>query len=268
MARYVEVISAPARSLDPSVTAKTFRVIEAQSSDSVFKYEDTNSARAEIQAISEKLKRWKIAIIGAGGTGSYVLDLVAKTPADEIHVFDGDVFAQHNAFRAPGAAAIEQLREPMPKVKYFSEIYSKMRHRIFPHPEYINALNVGQLLGFDFVFICIDKGVPKKEIVAFLEAQSVPFVDVGIGVQVVDGSLLGILRVTTNTPKQRDHFKKFVSFDDGDDDYSTNIQIAELNMLNAALAVIKWKKLAGFYQDLEDEHHCTYSINVNQLLSE
>ena len=52
------------------------------------------------------------------------------------------------------------------------------------------------------------------------------------------------------------------------DEYSTNIQIADLNMLNAALAVIKWKKLCGFYQDLEREHNCTYSINVNQLLSE
>ena len=40
--------------------------------------------------------------------------------------------------------------------------------------------------------------------------------------------------------------------------YSHNIQIAELNALNAALAVIKWKKLAGFYVDLEGEHFTVY----------
>ena len=31
---------------------------------------------------------------------------------------------------------------------------------------------------------------------------------------------------------------------------------------------MKWKKLRGFYHDAYGEHHITYSINVNQLLSE
>lgn len=35
------------------------------------------------------------------------------------------------------------------------------------------------------------------------------------------------------------------------DDYDYNIQIADLNALNAALTVIKWKKLWGFYLDLD-----------------
>ena len=47
-----------------------------------------------------------------------------------------------------------------------------------------------------------------------------------------------------------------------------NVQIADLNSLNATLAVIKWKKLCGVYQDLEGEHHSTYSTNVNALTSD
>ena len=35
-----------------------------------------------------------------------------------------------------------------------------------------------------------------------------------------------------------------------------------------ALAVIKWKKLFGFYLDLDDEHHCTYTLDGNMLLNE
>jgi len=50
-------------------------------------------------------------------------------------------------------------------------------------------------------------------------------------------------------------------------EYATNIQIADLNALNAILAVIKWKKLSKFYQDLIEEHQTTYSINVSQLLN-
>lgn len=53
-----------------------------------------------------------------------------------------------------------------------------------------------------------------------------------------------------------------------DDDYDKNIQIAEINALNAALAVIKWKKLFGFYHDLGKEHHAIYDINVNKLMND
>jgi hypothetical protein len=114
----------------------------------------------------------------------------------------------------------------------------------------------------------VDKGSAKKNVVVFLEAKSIPFIDVGMGVHVGDNNLLGMLRTTTSTRSKRDHLKKFVSFnDDAEDEYTTNIQIADLNMLNAAFAVIKWKKLCGFYQDLEQELNCIYSINVNQLLS-
>jgi hypothetical protein len=269
MNRYAEIISAPAQSLDPNVTAKTFRVIEAKPEESVFNYHDTNSSRAEIEAISAKLKGRKVGIVGLGGTGSYVLDLVAKTPVDEIHLFDADVFCQHNSFRAPGAPSVEQLRTPPLKVDYLAEIYSRMRRRIFPHAVALNAANVQLLHGLDFVFICMDDGRLKRKIVALLEAGGASFVDVGMGVQVGDNNLLGIVRVTTSTPRKRDHFSKRVSFADAKEDaYSTNIQIADLNMLNAALAVIKWKKLCGFYQDMEHEHDCTYTISENQLLSD
>ena len=68
----------------------------------------------------------RVAIVGLGGTGSYVLDFVAKTPVQEIHLFDGDEFLTHNAFRAPGAASLEALRRKPKKVDYLAAIYSNM----------------------------------------------------------------------------------------------------------------------------------------------
>ena len=66
---------------------------------------------------------------------------------------------------------------------------------------------------------------------------------------------------------KNDHIEKRISFAEAEDDaYSTNIQIAELNMFNAALAVIEWKKLVGFYADFEHEHHTTYSIDGSLLI--
>src|SRR4029077_4096539 len=144
-----------------------------------------------------------------------------------------------------------------------------MHRGIIAHDHVVDASNVDELAGLNFVFLCLDRGRPKKLIVEKLEALGIPFIDVGMGLQEVDGSLLGVLRMTTSTAKQRDHVrnKSRIPFSDGDEnnEYSTNVQIADLNSLNAALAVVKWKKLFGFYVDLENEHHSTYTITGNIL---
>ena len=97
-------------------------------------------------------------------------------------------------------------------------------------------------------------------------------IDVGMGIFLKDEALGGILRVTTSTPAKRDHVraKKRIPLAKANerDEYARNIQLAELNALNAALAVIKWKKLCGFYIDLEKEHHSTYSIDGNEMTNE
>ncbi len=269
---YVAILSGPAQVIDPTATAKTFPVIEPEKEkeETAFNYIDTASSRAEINLVMKKLKLKKIAIVGLGGTGSYVLDFVAKTPVKEIHIFDGDTFLQHNAFRSPGAPSIDDLKAKLPKATYFKNLYSKMHRGIVDHAAYVDAGNVEELRSMDFVFLCLDRGSAKKIIVENLESFNLPFVDVGMGVNVTDDALGGILRITTSTPKQRDHLRNRISFGDGarGNEYDRNIQIADLNALNATLAVIKWKKLFGFYRDLKCEHHSQYTIDGNLLLSE
>lgn len=206
-------------------------------------------------------------IIGLGGSGSYVLDLIAKTPIREIHLIDGDDFLQHNAFRSPGAPSIETLKKRPKKVHYFAELYGAMHKGIIPHPVDIGRDNLDLLSGMAFVFICVDSGGAKRPIVEKLEAEGVPFVDLGMGIHEADGKLVGILRVTTSTPDERDHFRRHVSFDGGDTDdvYAHNIQVADLNSLNATLAVIKWKKLFDFHADFDQEYNMNYTIDGNTI---
>jgi hypothetical protein len=272
MTRYIDIVSAPAQSVDPTATARTFKPVAASPEQSVFEYLDTASSRAGILAVSDKLKTSRVAIVGLGGTGSYVLDLVAKTPVREIHLFDADAFLQHNAFRAPSAASLDDLTRRPSKVAYFRALYSRMRRGIVAHEEHVSEENVEVLLGFDFVFLCLDHGSAKKLIVDRLSTGAMSFIDVGIGVEMVPESLAlwAICRVTTSTPDKREHFSQRVSFADNDSDnpYDKNIQVADLNALNAALAVIKWKKLYGFYQDLEKEHNTTYTTSSNLLTSD
>ena len=71
-------------------------------------------------------------------------------------------------------------------------------------------------------------------------------------------------------PVRADHFRQRVSLADGtgNNEYDRNIQVADLNALNAALAVIKWKKLAGFYRDMKAEHHSQFTIDGSLLINE
>lgn len=266
--RYIEVISAPAKSIDKAATAKTFRVVSTEN-ETVFNYIDTNSSRANIYKLNAKFNGQRIAIIGLGGTGSYILDFVSKTPVDEILLFDADEFLQHNAFRAPGAASIETLNKGLKKVRYFTELYSQLRKGIIPYAENVTERNIELLKGMSYVFICIDNNSAKGKIISKLQDYGITFFDVGLGVNVADDNLIGTLRVTTGTPAKHDHIPIRIGFGTTDDnEYATNIQIADLNALNALMAIIKWKKMSGFYQDLKQEHNSTYSINTSQLINE
>jgi hypothetical protein len=265
---YDAMLSGYAKAIDPSADARTFPVIIETDDESVFNYIDTASSRAEIVVASKKLELGKVGIVGLGGTGSYVLDQVAKTRVKEIHLFDGDTFFQHNAFRAPGAPSIEELGQKFSKVAYLTAIYSKMRRGIVQHSYKMTADKVAELRDMNFVFLCLDAGLAKKAIVEKLEEFGLPFVDVGMGIYLEAGSLGGILRATTSTKDKRDHFRSSVGFYDvEDDEYDRNIQIADLNMLNAALAVIKWKKLFGFYHDFKHEYLSVFTVETNSLVN-
>lgn len=270
---YAAILSGPAQRLDSSVRPNAGRfVASSDEDDSVFHYLDTASPRVEISAITAKLERRKVVIIGLGGTGGYILDQVAKTPVAEIHLYDGDIFEQHNAFRAPGAASGAELEKSLAKVEYFKAKYEVMRKGIVAHQRYVNETNIAEILDADFVFICIDDGKAKAVILRALEEAERSFIDAGMGIYRHETSLGGIVRTTTSSPEMRDHIwsRKRISFAKQDDDniYERNIQVAELNALNAIMAVIKWKKLWGFYVDLGGEHHSSYTIDTNALLNE
>ncbi|MBB4037555.1 hypothetical protein GGR21_003472 [Dysgonomonas hofstadii] len=101
--------------------------------------------------------------------------------------------------------------------------------------------------------------------------QGISFIDVGMGVNIVGDKLIGIVRTTSASLVKNDHIIKRLPLSENNEpenEYSTNIQIADLNALNAVFAVIKWKKMNGFYQDLIQEFHSTYSINDSDLLNE
>lgn len=270
MKHYIDLLGAQAKVIDPDADARTGRVVESRDDDSVFKYGDTASARAGIMAISQKLKLSRVAIVGLGGTGSYILDQVAKTNVKEIHLFDGDDFKRHNAFRAPGAASLEQLQLNPKKVDYFFSIYSAMRTGIVCHSYRLDESNLEELIDFDFVFVSVDDGISRGLICNHLKDKGIPFIDVGMGLKKDNGMMVisGQCRATLCSPAKNDHMSTYVDTHDNREDalYASNIQVADMNALNATLAVMLWKQYFGFYADTEKSHNLSFAIGFQSLV--
>lgn len=271
MTSYIARITGEATKLDPDANARTYPAIPAEDDSGPFKYVDTASSRAGIAAINDKLAGQRIGIIGLGGTGSYVLDLIAKTEVAEIRLIDGDVFSQHNAFRAPGAPSIDELKGRPKKTRRFADVYANMHGGIVAHDDFLGPDNLALLDGLDFAFICLDQGAAKRMVVDRLSANDTCFIEVGLGVLLTGGQMGGIVRVTASTPETRVLAERHISFADNDaaaNEYTTNIQIAELNALNAALAVIQWKKLCGIYRDTGRAVYTGYAISPGEIAIE
>jgi hypothetical protein len=267
---YTAMVVGPAQAVDPEATPYTYKPVETDEDDGVFVYMDTFSSRAGITELNQRLALNKIVIIGLGGTGGHLLDLLAKTPAIEIHLYDGDFFRTHNAYRAPGAASLEDLKAGMKKVNYYEQVYSVMRRGIQAHQVNVTEENVDEILDADFVFLAMDTGPDKKAIIEALTTRGVPFIDTGIGVSKDTNGISGSIRITTSVPGRTDHIERdgLISYFVGDDaEYDTNLQVVELNSIAANLAVMRYKKHLGFYADTEHELHTVYEIGTNELFN-
>lgn len=266
---YVAMLSGHAQVVDPHVTAQTYAPVVAVEEESVFVYIDTASSRAGIAAQTEKFRGLKIALVGLGGTGAYILDQIAKMPVKQIHLYDGDTLHQHNAFRFPGAVPFSTLERALKKVDYLHEIYSQLHRGIVPHPHMITAENVEQLKVFDYVFLSVDRADVRAMVVNQLQGTSTSIIDVGMGVHIVDDTqkIWGACRVTALTQKHHEHGVRTLPLTENADAgaYCSNIQIVDLNALNATLAVGMWKRLCGFYADSTEALHSTYITHLNEL---
>src|SRR6185369_11454730 len=147
--------------------------------------------RAGLADLNTKFRGHKIGIVGLGGTGSYILDQVAKTWVDTIALFDGDFLDNHNAYRAPGAADIEDLRRRPNKAEYYAQLYAHMHTGITPHPDYLDETNLALVDRCTFVFLAAADATARPAIMTWLSEHRIPFIDVGMGIEEIDGQLSG-----------------------------------------------------------------------------
>ena len=222
-----------------------------------FTFSSAFESRAGLQGMQNRIRGHSIAIFGLGGTGSYILDMMAKTPVSSIHIFDGDRMQEWNTFRAPGSPDEHQL-SPITKgdtfkVDYYAEKYGVFRTGIEAHPKNAGTQDIELLAekGVDFAFVAIDPssdGERQDEIYDALERANIPFIDAGMSVALSDDKLSASLQVVVGSNQTRCGWRDVIPnsrLSGTPQDEYRNSQIVELNALNATLAVIEWRKATG-----------------------
>ena len=187
----------------------------------------------------------------------------------EIRGFDMDSFHVHNVFRSPGKMDEEELGKR--KAEVYQKRYENFRLGVKLTSKKILSDSMEELQDVTFAFICVDKGSSRSEIIDVLIRMQIPFIDVGMGLDRKDGAISGMLRTVyfSKGNAQRILEKNIVPMTDpADEIYRNNIQISELNALNACLAVIKYKQLQGFYCDNNSFYHTLFNLESLKAISE
>jgi molybdopterin/thiamine biosynthesis adenylyltransferase len=266
---YLTILSGPARHRFPDANPYTFNVDDDAGPESVFRFRDTLTSRALIGDLSAKFIGQHVAVIGLGGTGAYVLDFLAKTNVDTIRGFDPKPFHVHNAFRSPGQ--LEQSELGRPKAQIYQKRYETFRRGISLEDKAIDSTSDAELAGVTFAFVCVDSGKGRSDIFDLLIRLAIPFVDVGMGLVRSNGALAGMVRTSVLLPGQAEEVrsKKLIPLcDPPGNEYRTNIQIAELNALNAGRAMLRFKQYCGFYAQATPTYNLLMDTTLPRLFVE
>lgn len=263
---YVRKLTSHARVIDPTASATGDGSFNYRLERSVFHYPNGAIGRAGLEAYDKKLHLNKVAIIGVGGTGSYLLDALAKTAVAEIHIYDDDVIEPHNAYRLPGALTHEQAHSNLQKTEYLALEYANFRVGVISHPVKMDASSIHELDNCEFVFIAIDHGPSRGLISEYLLKKRIPFIDVGIGVDKIPEAVKLHARTRTAIVTENHQAVNLPVADDTDDAVYNNIQLVELNAINAMMAIIRYKQYLGFYTDEMDARELKYKVSLNSII--
>jgi molybdopterin/thiamine biosynthesis adenylyltransferase len=138
------------------------------------------------------LSRIRVGIVGLGGLGSHVLQLLTHLGVGEFVLIDPDRIDSTNLSRLIGASAddIGQSKAEVLKQKY-REIFPRARIEAVPGDVYHLSV-ASNLKSVDVIFGCTDTMVSRMVLTRFPHQYYVPLIDTGINIQASKGEILRI----------------------------------------------------------------------------
>ena len=238
---------------------------EREQVERVFDFEIAGEDSRDMRVWRDRARGQRIGIVGLGGVGLWILDLMSKTDVSEIVIWDGDEIEGRNLVRAPGWAGQDAIGKN--KAQFFGEHYQRMRKGITIYPEYWQPDEPADVLGdLEFVFVAVDKTETRTALCEKLEQTGVPFIDVGMGIELRQGRVGGSCQVFfSGEDPGRWRIGIPTAEGEGEEEYY-ELQLADLGALNAILAVGTWRRHIGQYEGEAKDWLIRYWIENNDLL--
>ena len=234
--------------------------------------------RANVGGVERSASRQAVAVLGAGGTGSHVIDLLVRTQVKRIVVVDDDTMELKNVMRCPGGITHEEMSRIHAGGVRKSEYHVKTR-KAFPTEVIARNTLASRATGAElkeggvtFAFVCMGQKAGAEQgrqddVYEGLMEVGIPFIDTGISLAIEGGVLRGSV-TTIKCAGGSDTWKVDIpnaGLKGGEALYH-NVQVPEINAIAAAFAILEWRRVTNQYRDEQEESRIAkYLVEENAI---
>lgn len=136
----------------------------------------------------DTLQGLRVAVVGAGGTGSPTATLLARSGVGELILIDPDALEESNLNRVRGATYSDVGKNKAAILAHYISGLG-LRTRCAAIPSYVDSPEgVDAIASSDVIFGCTDDQIGRELLNTAAYVYALPYIDVGLGGQVVSGS--------------------------------------------------------------------------------
>lgn len=220
-------------------------------------------SRDEVQWL-DLVRGEKIAVVGLGGVGAWIADLLAKADVAEVHGWDADVIEKKNIIRMPGAVNPDWIGKS--KAKWFEETYRQIHRRVYGHAENVTDQNAKEICtNTTFGFVAVDNEEGREIACNAMAEVGIPFIDVGIALDRRDGQVTASIRLTTVWPHDDAWRKAIPKVDKAGQDVYGKLELPDLAASAAGWAVQSWRKMRGQMAQDKASECMVYRAETNTI---
>lgn len=151
--------------------------------------------------IQRLLRRMHIGVVGAGGTGSAVIEQLTRLGVGRLSVFDGESLVGSNVTRVYGSRLRDEgEKKAIIQAAHVKQIGFGTHFHCYPSP-ITDKETARRLRECDVIFGCTDKHAPRGILCRLSTRYLIPVIDVAVKIDAPEAILRGIWgRVTTVFP--------------------------------------------------------------------
>ena len=200
-------------------------------------------SRDEVQWL-DLVRGEKTVIVGLGGVGAWIADLLVMADVAEINGWDDDLIEGKNIIRMPGAVSPDWIGKS--KAQWFEETYSKIHHQVHGHKESVSDQNAKEMCtNTTFGFVAVDNDEGREIACNAMAEVGIPFIDVGIAVNRIEDQITCSIRLTISAPYDDAWRKAVPKVDKAGQDIYGKLELPDIAAIAAGLVVQSWRKIRG-----------------------